>query len=502
MFLSSIPMKTHRFLWAVLITAAFCNFASAQENVSDVLNDRALNMKLPADRAKAVKRMKEIEDKNLEKAKQIANRRGMPLRENLPNGRSRVLVGVDDNGELLYYEDRNSNAAISTSANKLHTSPYSINGSGVRVGVWENDSPRNSHQEFNDGPTSRINLAQSTSFGDHATHVAGIIGAFGVTPSAKGMAYQTIVDAYTAVGDTSEMTAAAATGPGQQATKLYVSNHSYGFTYGWKSVSGVMTWSGTGTDQNAYDPDFGRYSTTTRSFDSLHYNSPYYLAFWAAGNENTDGPSTGQSCSIGGSTVTYNPSIHPKNDGQYSGGFDTLGDHTTGKNVMVIGAGICLLEFTDRRALEAQLATLQRRLGAVLVPGRDALLERLREELAAYFAGARREFTVPLVEPGTPFERRVWEALLAIPYGETRSYAGLARAIGSPGASRAVGSANGRNRIAIVVPCHRVVNADGELGGYGGGLWRKRWLLDLERGRLATGTAGPGIDERARAGIA
>ena len=166
------------------------------------------------------------------------------------------------------------------------------------------------------------------------------------------------------------------------------------------------------------------------------------------------------------------------------------------------GTGICLLEFTDRRALEAQLAILQRRLGAVLVPGRDALLERLREELADYFAGARREFTVPLVEPGTPFERRVWEALLAIPYGETRSYAALARAIGSPGAARAVGAANGRNLIAIVVPCHRVVNADGELGGYGGGLWRKRWLLDLERGRMATASAGPEIDEPARAGIA
>lgn len=166
-----------------------------------------------------------------------------------------------------------------------------------------------------------------------------------------------------------------------------------------------------------------------------------------------------------------------------------LGPLVAGSN----GEGICLLEFTDRRALEAQLVTLKRRLAAVLVPGRDALLDQLREELAAYFAGERREFSVPLVEPGTPFERRVWDALVAIPYGETRSYAELARTIGSPGASRAVGTANGRNRIAIVVPCHRVVNTNGELGGYGGGLWRKQWLLDLERGERREERAAPAL---------
>src|ERR1035438_2697706 len=104
-----------------------------------------------------------------------------------------------------------------------------------------------------------------------------------------------------------------------------------------------------------------------------------------------------------------------------------------------------------------------------------------RAELGEYFAGARREFTVPLAYPGTAFEREVWTRLLAIPYGETRSYEELARAVGRPGASRAVGTANGRNRIAILIPCHRVVNKNGELGGYGGGLWRKRLLLELEK---------------------
>lgn len=144
-------------------------------------------------------------------------------------------------------------------------------------------------------------------------------------------------------------------------------------------------------------------------------------------------------------------------------------------------AGLCLLEFTDRRMLEAQFATVERLFAAHVVPGSNDHLERLKEELAGYFAGSLRRFTVPLVYPGTPFQRRVWEQLLAIPYGETRSYAELAAAIGQPHAVRAVGRANGLNRIAIVIPCHRVINKGGGLGGYGGGLRRKEFLLDLER---------------------
>jgi len=102
------------------------------------------------------------------------------------------------------------------------------------------------------------------------------------------------------------------------------------------------------------------------------------------------------------------------------------------------------------------------------------------EQLQAYFAGEREDFDMPLGLHGTPFQRRVWAALQEIPYGETISYGELARWVGSPGASRAVGSANGRNPVAIVVPCHRVIAADGGLGGYGGGLDRKTWLLEHE----------------------
>ena len=151
---------------------------------------------------------------------------------------------------------------------------------------------------------------------------------------------------------------------------------------------------------------------------------------------------------------------------------------------MVAGAsseGICLLEFSDRRMLEAQFDRIRRRFAIPMVPGDSDHLQQLRAELGEYFAGTRREFTVPLIYPGTEFEQKVWNQLLTIPYAETRSYQDLARTLEQPGASRAVGRANGMNRIAILIPCHRVVNQNGDLGGYGGGLWRKRILLELEK---------------------
>lgn len=167
------------------------------------------------------------------------------------------------------------------------------------------------------------------------------------------------------------------------------------------------------------------------------------------------------------------------------GGFIRLGWIDTPLGPMVAGAterGICLLEFSDRRMMEKQLKALRARFRSPLAPAESPFFDLLREELAQYFAGKRTVFTVPLELKGTEFQERVWKALLGIPCGQTLSYAELARAIGTPGASRAVGHANGLNRIAILVPCHRVVNADGQPGGYGGGLWRKRALLDLERG--------------------
>jgi len=157
---------------------------------------------------------------------------------------------------------------------------------------------------------------------------------------------------------------------------------------------------------------------------------------------------------------------------------------------MLVGAtdaALCLLEFADRRALETQLERIERRLDAVLVPGETDITRQAADELARYFAGELTDFQVPLETRGTEFQEAVWAALRKVPYGETVSYGQQARRIGRPEAVRAVARANGDNRIAIIIPCHRVIGADGSLTGYGGGLWRKKRLLELERGEMELG---------------
>lgn len=157
---------------------------------------------------------------------------------------------------------------------------------------------------------------------------------------------------------------------------------------------------------------------------------------------------------------------------------------TTPLGPMFAGAtatGVCLTEFTDRPMLETEFRDLKKRLHAVILPGENEHTRQLQEELAAYFAGKRRDFTVPLDTPGTPFAQSVWELLRTIPYGTTRSYKEQAELLGKPKAVRAVGRANGLNKVAIVIPCHRVVGSNGALVGYGGGMGRKQWLLELEK---------------------
>lgn len=157
---------------------------------------------------------------------------------------------------------------------------------------------------------------------------------------------------------------------------------------------------------------------------------------------------------------------------------------TTPLGPVILGAtanALCLLEFADRPMLEEQLRRIRKVLAAVVVPGENAVMRQAAAELTAYFDRTLRSFTVPLETSGTAFQQLVWAELTTIPYGETRSYGEQARRIGRPQAVRAVARANGDNRIAIIIPCHRVIGADGKLTGYGGGLWRKRRLLDLER---------------------
>jgi len=143
--------------------------------------------------------------------------------------------------------------------------------------------------------------------------------------------------------------------------------------------------------------------------------------------------------------------------------------------------GICLLEFVDRRMLETEYKDLQRLLKANIIAGENQHSKQLKKELKEYFSGKRKSFSVKLDAPGTAFQKSVWEALLHISFATTTNYSQLASSMDKPTAVRAVASANGYNRIAIVIPCHRVIGKDGSLRGYGGGLERKAWLLAHEK---------------------
>ncbi|MCB0651877.1 MAG: methylated-DNA--[protein]-cysteine S-methyltransferase [Saprospiraceae bacterium] len=143
--------------------------------------------------------------------------------------------------------------------------------------------------------------------------------------------------------------------------------------------------------------------------------------------------------------------------------------------------GLCLLEFTNRKMLETEFKDLSKRLNAVILPGKNTHLDQTEVQLKEYFEGNRKNFSIPLHTPGTAFQNKVWETLQTIPYGETLSYEQMAIKTGNPKAVRAVGTANGFNRISVIIPCHRVIGKNGHLTGYGGGLERKKWLLDFEK---------------------
>jgi AraC family transcriptional regulator of adaptative response/methylated-DNA-[protein]-cysteine methyltransferase len=147
--------------------------------------------------------------------------------------------------------------------------------------------------------------------------------------------------------------------------------------------------------------------------------------------------------------------------------------------------GLYLLEFVDRRGLEREILHLRKRTGYFIVPGENNHLEKISRELKDYFEGKSFKFSVPLITAGTSFENKTWNLLQEIKPGETWSYAQMAKRLGNPKATRAVGRANGCNRLAIVIPCHRVIGADGSLSGYGGGVWRKKWLLEHEQKNAA-----------------
>ena len=188
--------------------------------------------------------------------------------------------------------------------------------------------------------------------------------------------------------------------------------------------------------------------------------------------------------SLSGFGYTYKKLVG-KSPNQTSGGAVILMSRlTTPLGPMFVCAtdkGICLIEFVDREILEKEFQDLQNLLNAPIIGGENHHIEQTKKEISEYFSGQRKRFEVDLHTPGTTFQKSVWAALQEIPFGTTRTYQQQAINIGKPNAIRAVGAANGANRIAIILPCHRVLGKNGNLRGYGGGIERKRWLLEHER---------------------
>ena len=143
--------------------------------------------------------------------------------------------------------------------------------------------------------------------------------------------------------------------------------------------------------------------------------------------------------------------------------------------------GICLLEFDDRKNIKKQFSQLEKLLNGIVFRGENEHIILAKQQLEEYFLGQRKDFELPFFMPGTDFQKQVWKCLTQIPYGETSSYQQQSIMLGNPKAIRAMASANGRNRLAIIVPCHRVIGKDGNLTGYAGGLTRKQWLLEHEK---------------------
>ena len=188
--------------------------------------------------------------------------------------------------------------------------------------------------------------------------------------------------------------------------------------------------------------------------------------------------------SLSGFGYTYKKVVgeSPKNFGEKT--MILISRLTTPLGPMFICAtdkGICLLEFVDRKTLDKELKDLQRLLNAEIITGENNHIQQAKNEIAEYFAGQRRRFDVALQTPGTTFQNIVWESLREIPYGQTSTYQQQAVKINRPRAVRAMAAANGANRIAIIIPCHRVIGKNGSLTGYGGGIERKRWLIDHEQ---------------------
>lgn len=271
--------------------------------------------------------------KNIEKARDIARKSGQPLKYSTPTA-DFELVGLDEKNRLVYYTTHNLDAAETTSTDDVWASTptgYGLTGGGLDIGEWDGGAVLTTHQEFG----SRVTQVDgATGLSSHATHVAGTLIAAGVSPTAKGMAYDANLSAHDWNNDDAEMANYGATG--------LVSNHSYGTISGWRDNNGTWEWWGDTTLSATEDDNFGKYSTSARDWDSIAWLAPNYLIVKSAGNDRNDGPPAGTlnhevMVFSGGSWVGIPSNTYRPQDGGVDG-YDCMSIKGTAKNILTVGA--------------------------------------------------------------------------------------------------------------------------------------------------------------------
>jgi len=246
--------------------------------------------------------------------------------------------------------------------------------------------------------------------------------------------------------------------------------------------------------QNEISPELVRrwfkrnYGMTFQAFQRMYRINHAYQEL-KGGKKTTDVAFDAGYESLSGFGYTYKRFVGESPKNSINNNIILISRLTTPLGPMFICAtndGVCLLEFVDRRMLETEFKDLQKLLGTKIIAGENQHMKQAQKEINEYFNGHRKIFDVKLQTPGTGFQNLVWKCLKEIPYGKTSSYQQQAEKINKPNAVRAVASANGLNRISIIVPCHRVIGKNGKLTGYGGGIERKRWLIEHERSNSST----------------
>lgn len=281
------------------------------------------------------------------RARAWAREQGVPVYRRLGDGTGMQLMDVQAN-RPVYFSTRNHNAAIASGAAVLYeTLDYDLDGTGFSIGLWDQNVPLETHQEFQ-SPQPRITHRESMEHDEHATNVAGTLGAVGVKLEATGMAPGIRIDAYNWEDDLSEMASVAAAYPNEP-NMLYVSNHSYGRASGWSytNLSGTHGWHWLADWQGAdsVEPAFGRYGGRAAILDAVAWNSPYFLAFIASGNDRNDNPNQGATVHYptypGGVQVWRKKKLDgqcPPGDGKVKNGYDTINTSACAKNVIAVGA--------------------------------------------------------------------------------------------------------------------------------------------------------------------